>query len=144
MTQITRLYGAFVGKSPMGGTDPEDLELTKTPIVIDNAAFDDAHDFVYDVRGVKQFSFSITNKDGANSLDWVLQQTEDPIPENGDLTGASWTDIDAAAALAFGVTAKKEFSRTTLLLSAVRLRVKETTPASDSSFNGRFVVGNYL
>jgi len=144
MGQTTRQYGGFAGKSPMGGTDIEDLKLTETPIVVDEFTFVDAADKVYDVRGVKQLSFSITNKAAANSLTWRLQQTEDPIPQNGDLTGATWVDIDAEAALAFGVTAKKEFTRTTLLLSAIRLQVRETSDGDDASYNGRFVVGNYL
>ena len=144
MGQSTLNYGGVRGKSPMGGSDVEDPGLIGAAIVIDDAAYLSAVDRVYDVRGVKQFSFSITNKDGANSITWRLQQTEDPVPESGDMTGVTWVDIDAEAALAAGITAKKEFTRTTLLLPAVRLQVKETSGGSDASFNGRFVVGNYL
>jgi hypothetical protein len=53
-------------------------------------------------------------------------------------------DIDAEAALAATVTAKKEFEKVTLLTSAVRLQVRETAGGSDASFIGRFIVGNYL
>ena len=144
MGQSTIRMGAHIGNSSQGGTDVEDLGLTKTAIPIDEFTYVDAKDRVYDVRGVKQISFSITNKSGSNALTWRLQQTEDPIPEDGDLTGATWVDIDAEASLAFGVTAKKEFTRTTLLLSAIRLQVRESVDGNDASYNGRFVVGNYL
>jgi len=144
MGQSTLNYGGVRGKSPMGGSDVEDPGLIGTAIVVDEFTYVSAADRVYDVRGVKQFSFSITNEDGANALTWRLQQTEDPVPESGDMTGVTWVDIDAEASLAFGVTAKKEFTRTTLLLSAVRLQVRETSDGDDASYIGRFVVGNYL
>jgi len=143
MGQTSLALGNNPSKS-IGGGDPEDLGLTGTPIIVDEFTFVDAADRVYDVRGIKQFSFSITNKDGANSLTWRLQQTEDPVPVGGDMTGATWVDIDAEATLAAGITAKKEFTRTSLLTSAVRLQVRETSDGDDASYNGRFVIGNYL
>ncbi len=145
MGQTTIKYGGKQGNAaPMGGADVEDERLHGPAIVVDEVTYVDAADRVYDVRGTKQFSFSITNEDGANSLTWRLQQTEDPVPESGDMTGATWVDIDAEAALAAGVTAKKEFSRITLLMAAVRLQVRETAGGSDASYIGKFVVGNYL
>jgi len=144
MGQSTLNYGGVRGKSPMGGSDIEDPGLIVGGIPVDDDTFQDDVDRVYDVRGIKQLSFSITNQDGSNSLTWRLQQTEDPVPENGDMTGVTWVDIDAEAALAAGVTAKKEFTRTSLLLSAIRLQVRETTAANPVTFKGRFVVGNYL
>jgi len=143
MGQTTRNMGGTVAKS-QGGTDIEDPGLIVGGIVVDEVTYVDAADKVYDMRGVKTFSFSITNQDGANSLTWRLQQTEDPVPESGDMTGATWVDIDAEAALAAGITAKKEFTRTSLLLSAVRLQVRETVGGSDSTYKGRMVNGNYL
>ena len=144
MGQTTLNYGGVRGKSPMGGSDIEDPGLIVGGILVDEDTYVDAVDRVYDVRGVKQFSFSITNQDGANGLTWRLQQTEDPVPEGGDMTGVTWVDIDAEATLAAGITAKKEFTRATLLLSAVRLQVRETIAANPVTFKGRFVVGNYL
>ena len=144
MGQTTIKYGGKQGNAaPMGGADVEDDGL-HTAIIVDEFTYVDAADRVYDVRGVKQFSFSITNEDGANSLTWRLQQTEDPVPESGDMTGATWVDIDAEAGLAAGITAKKEYDRATLLTSAVRLQVRETSDGDDASYIGRFVVGNYL
>jgi len=144
MGQSTLNYGGVRGKSPMGGSDVEDPGLIVGGIAVDDDTYQDDVDRVYDVRGVKQFSFSITNQDGSNGLTWRLQQTEDPVPEDGDMTGATWVDIDAEAALAAGVTARKEFTRVTLLLSAVRLQVRESVAANPVTFKGRFVVGNYL
>jgi len=144
MGQTTLNYGGVRGKSPMGGSDVEDPGLIVGGIAVDDDTYQDDVDRVYDVRGVKQFSFSITNQDGSNGLTWRLQQTEDPVPESGDMTGATWVDIDAEATLAAGITAKKEFTRTTLLLSAVRLQVRESVAANPVTFKGRFVVGNYL
>jgi len=143
MTQFTRTMGGTLAKS-QGGTDIEDPGLIVGGIVVDEVTYVDAADKVFDVRGVKLISFSITNQDGANSLTWRLQQTEDPVPANGDMTGVTWVDIDAEAALAAGVTAKKEFTRTSLLLSAIRLQVRETVGGNDASYKGRFVNGNYL
>ncbi len=143
MGETTLALGNNPSKS-IGGGDPEDLALSLGGILIDSDGFTDARDRVYDVRGIKQFSFSITNQDATDSLDWVLQQTEDPVPVGGDMAGATWVDIDAVAALAALATAKKEFTRTTLLTSAVRLRTKRTAAAGDSTFKGRFAIGNYL
>ena len=144
MGEVTIKYGGFPGNAALGGSDAEDIGLTGTAIPIADFTYLTANNRVYDVRGIKQFSFSITNKDGANSLTWRLQQTEDPVPENGDMTGATFVDIDAEAALAAGITAKKEFTRVSLLTSAVRLQVRETVDTDDASYNGRFVAGNYL
>ena len=143
MTQVAVKFGGTQAKA-MGGTDPEDPVLIAGGILIEDVTYQSADDRVYDMRGVKQFSFSITNQDGANGLTWRLQQTEDPVPEGGDMTGATWVDIDAEATLAAGITAKKEFTRTSLLLSAVRLQVRETIAANPVTYKGRMVVGNYL
>jgi len=144
MTEILiKLDKANIGENADGG-DFSDGVLEAGGIIVTEVTFFDNIDRVYDIRGIKDVYLSITNQDGANSLTWVLQETHDVIPTNRDMTGAAWTDVDAEAALAFGVTAEKVYTKPDVGITALRLRARETVGGSDSTYKGRFVVGKYL
>lgn len=140
---LIKLNKANLGENSDGG-DFSDGVLETGGIIVDEAAYADADDRVYDVRGIKDVYFTITNQDGANSLTWLLQETHTEIGSNRDTTGAVWADIDAEAALAFGVTASKVYTKPDVGITAIRLRTRETAGGSPASYKGRFVVGKYL
>ena len=144
MTEVLiKLDKANIGENSDGG-DFSDGVLEAGAITVDEAAYADADDKVWDIRGIKDVYFSITNQGGANALTWKLQQTHDEIPTSRDMTGAAWTDIDAEASLAFGVTATKVFVKPDVGMTAIRLRTRETVGGNDTTYKGRFVVGKYL
>ena len=144
MTEVLiKLNKANIGENASGG-DFSDGVLEAGGIVVDEFGYVDVADRVYDIRGIKDVYFSIQNQSGANALTWVLQETHDEIPEDRDLTGAAWSDVDAEAALAALGLASKVYTKPDVGVTALRLRVRETVGGSDITYKGRLVVGNYL
>lgn len=144
MTQILiKLDKANIGENSDGG-DFSDGVLEAGAIDVPSLTFDDINDRMYDVRGIKNVYFSITNQDGVDSLDWLLQETHDVIPTNRDLVGLAWVDVDAVAALAAGATATKVYTKPDVGVGALRLRTKRTAAAGVSTYKGRIVMGKYL
>ena len=117
--------------------DTDDLIHT-TGIIVDNVAYDTGVflDRDYDVRMLRSFMMLIENKDGANGLDYTIQEATKTFNNPDDLDDTDFvnvtahTDVTLAAGVKGVVYVIDKDVRPDV--TAVRLRAKETIDGNAS------------
>jgi len=100
-------------------------------ITVDNAAFEDAHDFLIEARNLEKLVFQIQNTGGSNSLSYEIYGSIDPAVAAPAFSLATWElQVNGAADLAN--TLSKIFTSASNLIW-ILVRLKEQTPASDTT-----------
>lgn len=100
-------------------------------ITVNNGTFDDAHDFLIDIRNLEKFVFQIQNTGGANSLSFEIYGSIDPALVAPAFSLATW-ELQTNGAGDLANTVNKIFTSSANLLW-ILIRLKEQTPASDTT-----------
>ncbi len=81
-----------------------DKALEDTFLTINNGVYDDAHDRLYDVKGLEEI-FAIFENFGVDSIDMLIQKTHKEFTNLADLTSLDFFEEVAEAAIAAGAEA---------------------------------------
>jgi len=113
-----------------------DKALAETALVVDNAAYGAAFDRVYDVKGLNDWFISIKNT-GANSIDMLIEKSHKEFTDISTLVDADFlTETAEAVITAAGRSVADIRALVTPEITALRIRFKETVPASPGAALG--------
>ena len=121
------------------GSELNDPVIEAGGILVNDAAFQVVSDRIYDVRGLTNIYIELENEGApANGITYVIQQATRNYPLQTP-PDADFVDIDAEAGLASGAKITKNIFRNSVdsnLITAIRIRVKETIGAATANYKG--------
>jgi len=110
-----------------GNSIYHDKALADTALVVDNAAYGTAFDRLYDMKGLKEWFFSIKNT-GANSIDMLVEKAHKEFTDITTLVDADFLQETAEAAIvSSGRSIPNAKVQVTPEITALRIRFKEST-----------------
>ena len=118
--------------------DTED-NIQSTGVLVDSDTYDGGTflDRDYEVRGLQGFSILVENLDGANSLDYTIQETTKDYDDlDADLVDADFVNVTGHTDVAVAALSKgTEYVLIRLApgITAVRLRARRTSAGLDAT-----------